>query len=719
VRKLTSVVIFSSVILFATGGFHFPNQINEERFIPNKGNGAITTERGIFTPNGDTWTTGGPYGGFINSLAMSGSNPDIIYAGTSRGVFATLDGGSTWMKRGLPDTSIRVVQAAPDNPDFVYAGTKDGIYKSEDGGINWTQRNGLPEKLSGAWVNAITIDPQNHEILYAGTGRALQQPPEEITGIFKSTDGGGTWQLKLSDGLDAVAALLIDTDNASRIYAGVRPWGSASDGFCKSIDWGETWACKDIDPPYTADEVDVLAMSSAGFDPPVIYAVGGDYVYKSTDRGEVWTRTNFDDHSIWALAVDPSDPDVVYAGTGRWRVISPVDEIYFHSELHETSDGGNTWSIKDNGLAEGGITSIVIDPRNSDVFVGLSAGGVYKSTDGAENWNISSQGMNDTWIYDLAVHPTLSDTVFAAIWGGGHHLAATTSGGASWDYFLGSDSPTHLGAVAIDPQEPATLFVGNGYGFDKSVYVHKSIDGGQNWTPAKLFSKEDYFYSRVSEIWVMPSDSSTILVAVAGDGTDAGGVYRSTDGGATWQRTYTLYACTLAADPTSPEVLYFGSKQCGDVFRSTDGGSSWTNISPSAPPGECWVWEVRDIEVDQNSHVFAATDEGLMVWDGLGWTKQIGLPTDDITAITIDNSTSPGTLYIGTGEDGVYISQDGGSTWSPYNEGLGNLSVTRLTSSASQPTMLYAGTAYGGVWRITIPSTSFTIFLPLVNNGLP
>ncbi len=108
-----------------------------------------------------------------------------------------------------------------------------------------------------------------------------------------------------------------------------------------------------------------------------------------------------------------------------------------------------------------------------------------------------------------------------------------------------------------------------------------------------------------------------------------------------------------------------------------------------------------------------------MVWDGLAWTMQTGLPTDDITAITIDKSTNPGTLYIGTGEDGVYISQDGGSTWSQYNEGLGNLSITNLIISASQPKRLYAGTAYGGVWRRTIPPTSFTIFLPLVVNGLP
>ncbi len=87
-----------------------------------------------------------------------------------------------------------------------------------------------------------------------------------------------------------------------------------------------------------------------------------------------------------------------------------------------------------------------------------------------------------------------------------------------------------------------------------------------------------------------------------------------------------------------------------------------------------------------------------MKWDGSGWTKLTGLPTDDITALAIDKSTSSGTLYVGTGEDGVFVSEDGGDTWTSFNQGLGNLSITKLAISDSLPKMLYAGTAYGGIW---------------------
>jgi photosystem II stability/assembly factor-like uncharacterized protein len=644
-----------------------------------------------FTAYADTasWSSGGPCGGYLDSLAMA-TNPDIIYAGTKSGVFKTVDGGATWTKTGFPENRVRVVQVAPDNPAIVYAGTdhgappvsaEDGIYKSEDGGSTWTHKG-----LSGARVNAIAIDPFNPDILYAGTGKPLSSYGGEIIGIFKSTDGGETWQEKLSAGLDAVAALLIDADNSSHIYAGVY----GGDGFRKSTDGGETWVSRTVG----GREVVALAMTPTGFNPPVIYAVTlGDDVYKSTDRGESWTPTNtpfISGASPWALAVDPNDPHVVYAGTH-----------YYQGRFYKSTDAGSTWSIKTNGLPPSVPSGIVIDARNSDVYAGLSEGGVYKSTDGTESWHSTSQGMNNTCINDLAVHPTSSDTVFAAIKGEGHHLAKTTNGGSSWDFLVGSS--TNRGAVAIDPQNPSIIYAGFGWkGRTNRIYsINKSADGGQSWTnTGYLFYTTGYHHVGVSDIWVNPTDSDTILVAVAGYATVGGGVYKSTDGGETWEETYGFWAATLATDPTDPQVLYFGSERLGYVFQSTDGGSSWTNISPNAP--EYWLDEVRDIEVDLNSSVYAATNEGLWKRDGSDWTELTGLPTDDITALAIDRSTSPGTVYVGTGEDGVFVSQDGGSTWIPFNEGLGNLSVTKLSISASQPKMLYAGTIYGGVWS-TIP----------------
>jgi photosystem II stability/assembly factor-like uncharacterized protein len=511
-------------------------------------------------------------------------------------------------------------------------------------------------------------------------------------------------------------SVLVDTDNPAYIYAGGIAV-SYDDGLLKSIDGGETWVSKHVAPDEENDEeIYALAMTPSGSHPAVIYAFSislYEDVYKSTDRGESWTATN----TSWsmpnypaALAVDPVNPSVVYVG---------VTDHY--GQFHQSTDGGNTWSLKANGLPEGGPTSILIDSRNRDVYVSLEEGGVYKSTDVAENWQLSSEGLNNTAIEGLAVHPTDSDAGFATIEGRGHYLAQTTDGGHSWTYLASTPTkpgylettPAELGGFAYDPQNPDTLYVGDGWEYTDELYVYKSTDGGQNWTESKILDlgiAEQYL--GVSDIWVSPGNANTVLVAVEGFG---GGVYKSTNGGWSWQRTRSFWSNTLAADPNNPNILYLGTERCGYVYRSTNTGSSWTNISPSTPPGDCWVWDVRDIEVDSSSEVYAATSSGLMKWDGLDWTKLPGLPTDNPAALAIDRA-GPETVYLGTMGDGVFVSQDAGSSWTPFNEGLDCLSVRKLALSASQPKMLYAGTGYGGVWsrEIMISDGPYRVYLPLV-----
>jgi photosystem II stability/assembly factor-like uncharacterized protein len=640
-----------------------------------------------------SWTTGGPYTDtYINTLAMAEGNPDIIYAGTVRGVFKTVDGGYTWTKINFPDIEVRAVAVVSDNPGIVYVGTdhgappvypEDGIYKSEDGGSTWTQKG-----LSGARVNTIAIDPLNPQILYAGTGKPESSYSEEIIGIFKSTDGGETWEEKLSEGFGSVTALLIDADNSSYIYAGVETIASSpyydKGGLRKSTDGGETWVSKQLRPDYwnTDGRVVALAMTPAGFNPPAIYGVTwGDDAYKSTDMGESWAATNTPYISLnppWSLAVDPNNPDVIYAGTR-----------YGEGQLYKSTDGANTWSIKVNGLPSdlsSSPSSIVIDPRNSDVYVGLYDSGVYRSTDGAESWSIVSKIIDDTYIKNLAVHPTFSNTVLAAVYG--DKLAKTTDEGTSWNYLV--DSPTTVGGIAFDPQNPSTIWVGGG------SYVYKSSDDGQNWVGIQFL--ECYpgpCDSRGSDILIKPDDSDSILV---GTSSFDGVLARTTDGGLSWEQLG-FSTTALATDPNNPDVVYMGKTQIGQIFQYFNVWESMISIEITPAEG---IGGVGDIEVDSDSKVYVAASDGLWRWDGSDWTTLTGLPASDITALAIDRSSSPGIVYVGTGEDGVFVTEDGGSTWTSFNEGLENLSITKLAISDSLPKMLYAGTAYGGIYGIML-----------------
>ncbi|MFC1779535.1 thrombospondin type 3 repeat-containing protein [Thermodesulfobacteriota bacterium] len=623
------------------------------------------------------WTSGGPYGGDVESLSISSTNPDIIYAGTATGVFKTANGGDAWTMAGLIGISIRFVQVAPDNPDVVYAGTDDGIYKSVDGGVKWPH-----QRLPGVKVNAIAIEYTNANILYAGADAQTAGGA-----FFKSVDGGETWQEKIASyGGEIITDILIDTDDPSYVYFGA----GATSGFYKSADRFETWEVLDMGTGISAD-VYALAMTPAGSNPSVIYAiVEGDDVYKSTNGGDNWTDTNvphISEDGPWALATDPNSPEVIYVGTYK-----------NDGSIYKSIDGGTSWTIKASGLPDGaGPSSIVIDPRNSDVYVGMY-GGVYKSANGGESWQIS--GLSETTsITSLAAAPTEAGAAIGVI--GFEVLAATSDGGVSWKIL--ASSPDDLGAVAIDPQNSSTIWTGDRFNscsyVDWGCYLgnslYKTTNGGESWSQIPLrmhFCDAPSWqcYTGVNDLLIKADDSDSLLVSEL---QYQGYVYRTDDGGLNW-RASGGYATALAADPNEPNVVYKGEPFVNAVYRSSDFGSSvtsWANISPTADSIE-GVW---DIEVDAASRVYVLAGGKLWRWDSGNWGKFVRLP--NITALAIDRATSPGKVYFGTGGDGVYVSADGGNPWTYFGEGLEELYIRKLDISETSPKILYAGTN-AGVW---------------------
>jgi len=650
-------------------------------------------------PVNGSWTSRGPYGGYVNCIASAPSNPDIVFAGTVQGLFKSMDAGKSWSKTGFPEIYVRSLGVDPGNPTKVYAGTDAGIYKSTDGGASWNQQS-----LSKARVNTIAVDPDKTDTIYAGTGWPWSMKTNEIVGVYKSTDGGKTWQQMLSGDLDAVMTVLIDSRNSEYIYAGAynESWGG---GFYKSPDGGNTWENRNVSSG-SWDKVVALAMTSGIVSPGVIFAIGeGPDVYKSENQGDIWTRCNviatgFYQSYPLGLAVDPADPQTVYVSNWN-RATTP-----FKGGIFKTTNGGGSWVGKTTGLPTSVVTSIVIDPRNSSLMIGLNEGGFYKSNDKADSWSSSNKNLLNTFIESLAVAPDSSKTLYAAVQGE-YQLAKSINAGDSWQYL--PNSPVELGAVAIDPQNSSTVWAGDGYQSGSQFYVYKSTDSGLTWESINFYTiLGGGGATGVKEILIHPTCSDCLLVGSDfglqnGSINGSGVLARTTNGGSSWQQLGSS-TTALAFDPNNYDIVYMGKRRVGQVFRYGNvwNSASFTEITPLDEKGDRIIGAVTDIVVDSNSFVYVAAATGLWRWDGSDWKLFDNLSFDEVVALATDRTTSPETIYIGTAEDGIFFSQDGGSSWASFNEGLGALSIKNLAINGGPSKMLYAGTRYGGVWSRTI-----------------
>ncbi|MCO6451700.1 MAG: hypothetical protein J5I90_13025 [Caldilineales bacterium] len=294
-------------------------------------------------------------------------------------------------------------------------------------------------------------------------------------------------------------------------------------------------------------------------------------------------------------------------------------------------------------------------------------------------------GPDGVRVNDISVASDDNAFVIAAI-EGDVHLAKTTNGGATWMYM--ENSPTNLLAVQFDPVLPTSMYVGN----DSQTF--RSSDGGESWG-RQLSEGTD-----TSDFWIKSDDRQHVLVATTDLLARPYGVYLNQQyGWGSWTRTFAGKSLTLAGDPNDASHVYVGTHDSGSVNRSTNGGSNWSLVSPSG----AWVEEVRDLEIDWAGNIFAATNDGLWRKTGSHWTQLSGLPSADITDLAIGLSVNPGIVYAGTAAHGVFISNDSGNTWSTFNTGLSNLDITRLEIGKS---VLYAGTASNGVWKIALPGSA-------------
>jgi hypothetical protein len=277
----------------------------------------------------------------------------------------------------LPDEFIYNLTIHPHTPQILYTGTTGGVFKSPDSGVTWTPaRTGLP---AGTSVTALAIDPQVPNKLYGAVFTFSNEAPERL---YKSLDGGGHW-LPASEGLAFyihISALVIDPPNPQTLYAGTL----SGNGIFKSVDGGGHWTPSrtglPASPPNLASYARVHALVINPYNPDVLYAgvgfgsSGESGVYKSVDGGLFWhlAGTVLPPNAVTKLVIDPQNPLILYTGT------FDIGSGYGNDGVYKSSNGGLTWAPINTGLTNLYAGALVLDPFDSRrLYAGTFGGGVF------------------------------------------------------------------------------------------------------------------------------------------------------------------------------------------------------------------------------------------------------------------------------------------------------------------------------------------------------
>jgi photosystem II stability/assembly factor-like uncharacterized protein len=500
------------------------------------------------TDGGITWnpaSSGLAPGNYALTLAIDPRNPSTLYAGTSSLpfpgnagpglLFRSTDGGASWSvaDAGIPDCCVSALAIDPQDSKIIYAAWwktagVGWIVRSTDGGTTWTDV--ASDDLPGVFVRTLVIDPQNPATLYALT----------LTGFFKSTNGGTNWNTANLAG--QVQTFAIDPQNPATVYA-----AASGSGVFKTTDGGGSWNA-------ASSGIKEIPVRNLAIDPQhsgTLYAANGGKVLKTTDAGAHWIAGTLD---AWKVAIDPQDPSTVFALVN--------DE--FSGQPAKSTDGGASWGLLNLPLDSNDfVTDLAIDPQNSGVvYAGTAGGGVFKSADGGESWSLANSGLPQDYVGVLAISGGEATTVYASTADCddsgclGDGIFKSTDGGSSWTAANSGLPGGAVASIAIDPQNPGTLYIGLSWGENiNRTGVFKSIDGGTSWKQLSPGLPEGTYFGPLA---IDPRDSSTVYL-----GTGRG-LFRSTDGGENWSAVNSglpgISGSSLAIDPQDPNSVYAGTE---------------------------------------------------------------------------------------------------------------------------------------------------------------
>ena len=699
--------------------------------------------------SGLRWRNIGPanMGGRVSAiLGMPGDPKTFWVGGADGGLWKTTNGGTTFTGQWQDEEaySVGAVALAPSDPNVLYLGSGEGdprnsvsyglgVWKSTDGGATWTHVG-----LRGTErIKRIRVHPSDPDVAYVcALGR--EWGPNEERGVFRTTDGGDTWEKVLYIDQDTGCSDLdITWSNPRILYAGMwtfrrKPWrfddGGRQTALYRSKDGGATWQKLNVvDEPMAR-----IGVAVAQSQPNTVYVVTETptkgTLFRSDDYGESWRMVN-DDRQInfrpfyySDVHVDPNNPEVVWSLSGG---------------LYKSTDGGRTFNSVGQGI-HGDHQSLWIDPADSDHVLSGSDGGYQVTFDGGDNWDVIKNIVLAQY-YQIFVDDRDPYWVCGGLQDNGNWCgpSRTTNAGFGGGGILDDEWYTVSGgdgfyAVPV-PGKPYLVYSNaqGGYlritdtrsGLTRSIEPYPRMIGsaGQGMYRAK------YRFNWDAPIHISPHDPDTVYW---------GGnvVFKSTDGGYSWQiispdlttndpdkqkdsggeiyldntaAEFHTTILTIAESPVEAGVIWVGTDD-GNVQITRDGGANWTLINDHLPnlPEAAWVSKIDAshhvagrayINVDQHRlddftpHVWRCDEYGARCVD-----LSSGLPQDDYTKVIREDPRNPDVLYVGM-ERGIYVSVDGGRTWHDLRLNLPRVSV-RDIKIQPQYNDLVIGTHGRGAW---------------------
>jgi photosystem II stability/assembly factor-like uncharacterized protein len=656
----------------------------------------------------------GPTGGDIRTIAIDPKNKSNLYVSTLDGqVYGSSDAGRNWRflaNFNKPQLILDDLRVDLRDSRILYASghrhtAPGGFFKSSDGGVTWKESKELRDEA----VQSMTQSELNPNILLAGT----------VTGLFRSTDSGDSWQRVMSPTMPKfIDSLAIDPNDTNIIYAGTtyRPF--------KTTDGGANWR---LINKGLYDDSDVFAIDIDPRNSSHIYASACSGIYETFDKGESWKKAQgipSTSRRTRAILIHPTLPGTVLAGTteGFWM----------------TSGAG--WSITTSKAIE--INSIAVHPDEPNkVYIATNNYGLMVSNDGGRNFAQANGNFTSRMIFSVTPDNERPNRLYATTnntAGGGGFVFVSDDDGQTWlpsmrNLVANNNVPVSLLQDKINPN---LIYLGTNTG------VFRSLDRGASWTPivAKpvVKGKAKVTYKKVGKKMIAvrtspPPPVDPKMIPALGEKVNAlvqtndgkNGIYAATESGLyrtydidkgwerVWQQTIlspelkqnvTERVFTVKVSPRDPDELWIGTSRSG-VLVSHDQGVTWRTISdvPLNVP-------VSTIEIPESrpDTVFVGTAQSLYLSrdGGQKWSRRGGnLPLGNYASVVV-NPKKPDEVFVASSLEnngGIFHSQNGGMNWKrmdPKDWALPTTRIRTMLLDPNNPNRIFAGTHSSGIYVI-------------------